>query len=482
VESFDKVSMKAINFNYFRNDELINVKFRPREKKFKLISNAELIFYNLDSIRDTTDCIITEGEFDCLAWIEAGFNNVVSVPNGANKGQNNLQYIDNCYEYFENKEKIYLATDNDENGKKLAEDLVKRFGFEKCFLINFKDVKDSNDYLIKYGKKALLDTLGNAKEIKIAGLFSVMDFEDGLDDLYFHGLSSGLKINYELLDTFVTWQTGRLAIITGIPGHGKSEFLDEIINRLNILHGWKACYFTPENYPLELHTSKIISKITGQEFNVNAISSDEYRDAKLYVYQNYSYIYPTDENFNLDSIFERAKYQILKHGIKILVIDPWNRLEHQIQGRESETNYISRNLDKLTNFAQKRDVLVFVIAHPRKMEKKNGIYEVPNLYDINGSANWFNKCDYGITVYRVFGEQKVTQVHIQKVKFKHLGNPGLSEFAYDFINGRYFEINGKSYSDFNFDRTNWLNKPIIKEMANKELEESFCINNSPIPF
>lgn len=457
--------VNCINFNYFRDSELINIKFRDSQKNFKLFSGAELILYNLDSIKDSKVCVITEGEIDCLTYIEAGIDFVCSVPNGANKVTNNLQYIDNCFEYFDNKEKIYIATDDDENGRKLQNDLIQRFGAERCYIVTYDGCKDINEFKQKnINNDLVLSTIEKAKEIKIEGLFKVIDIEPELDDIYLNGLQRGLNLGFTKLDEIISWTFGAVAIVTGIPGHGKSEVIDEILVRLNILHGIKACYFSPENFPLQLHAAKIVSKLTGKEFNKDSMSYDEYFEAKQHLQDNFSFIYPKDEAYSLDNILQKAEYSIKKEGCKILIIDPWNRLEHQITGGQSETNYISKQLDKLTNFAQKRNVLIFLMAHPRKMQKmSSGLYEVPNLYDINGSANFFNKAFYGLTVYRIFdNENPLVQLHIQKVKFKHLGTVGMQEFKYNSINGRLSEYNELEPVYYDYD--NYLRKNITVQI------------------
>jgi len=146
---------------------------------------------------------------------------------------------------------------------------------------------------------------------------------------------------------------------------------------------------------------------------------------------------------------------VKQHGVKILVIDPYNKLEHQHDSRMSETQYISKFLDKLTNFAKFNNVLVCLVAHPRKMEAG----KVPSLYDINGSANFYNKTDYGITIDRNRGEDGAminkADIHIQKVKFKHLGQQGLIEMNYNYNNGRFEDIN--ETVDV-WDNKNWMDK------------------------
>lgn len=479
----------TIHFNYFREGELINIKYRSgqikEDRSFKMVQDAELIFYNLDAIRDSEECLICEGEFDCLSWIEAGYKYAISVPNGA---QINLEYLDNCIEYFENKTKIYISYDNDEKGIILKNELVRRLGAERCFLIDLEGKKDANDYLIAFGGMRLFNTLKTAKEIPIEGVFSATDFETELDFLYSNGMKPGLKIGLKNFDELMTFETSRLLIGTGIPGHGKSEFIDEIVERLNILHGWKAAYFSPENWPLQYHMSKIIEKITGQKFSNSTLNLLDYQQVKAYINDNFSFIMPSDYAFGLDNILEKARQLVKKKGIRIVIIDPWNRLESEQEKGETETKFIARQLIKMTNFAKINDVLAILIAHPVKIQKNAaGKFETPNLYSISGSANFFNICDYGLTVYRDDDEKKVS-VHVQKVKFKHLGQKGAADFEYVFRNGRYapLEILPDGQRIVDYDNTNHLKSKI--EIKTNDLEsnyefDTFGANNAEsLPF
>jgi twinkle protein len=448
--------MNTVQFNYFRNGELVNVKYRSGKKDFKLHKDAELILYNLDAIKDSTELLICEGEMDQLSFQEAGYAYAVSVPNGATT---NLQYIDNCYEYFENKEKIYISTDNDTKGLVLRDELIRRLGAERCWLINLKDCKDANEYLVKYGSAALTMTISDAIQIPVEGVITIDLIEDKLDELYKNGLPQGHGIGYDNLDRIVRFTLGRLMVVTGIPGHGKSEFIDELVERLNILYGWKAGYFSPENHPLELHASKILEKLTGKHFQSRDLPLPEYEHAKLHFSQNFYFIYPKDEATDLDTILEKGLYLIRRFGIKILVIDPWNRLEHMVPPGVSETNYISRELDKITMFCQRNNVLIILVAHPKKMGREDGKLEKPTLYDINGSAAFFNKCDYGISVYRDRSEE-TTQIHVQKVRFKNLGQPGMAEFKYNIDNGRFSAFDKESIAGHKNDNSNHITSGI----------------------
>lgn len=424
----------TVQFNYYHNGELVNTKFRTGDKCFKLVSGAELLPYNIDAIKGQKECIITEGEMDALSFYECGRHDVISVPNGANA---NLDYLDDYIEdYFDDKETIYIASDTDTKGVVLRDELLRRFGVERCRVLEYGEgCKDANEHLMKYGRESLLQRIAAAPEIKMEGVFTVSDFEQSLDALFESGWQKGVTIGHENFDRLCSFETKRLCIVTGIPGSGKSEFIDEIAERLNMRYGWRFAYFSPENAPLAYHASKLIEKFTGKRFNRQSLSYGEYKQVKEHLEQNFYFIAPTD-SYRVDNILEKAKYLVRRRGIKALVIDPYNRLESE-QGGRSETQYISELLDKLTNFAQRNDILIILMAHPTKQPKnKDGVIEAPTLYDISGSANFFNKADFGIVVHRNRLENTV-EVHIQKVKFRHLGECGTALFKYNLNNGRY---------------------------------------------
>ena len=178
-----------------------------------------------------------------------------------------------------------------------------------------------------------------------------------------------------------------------------------------------------------------------------------------YIRNNFFYIL-NEEDFTVKSILESAKILVKTRGVKTLVIDPYNKLEHKYT--DSETQYISRFLDQIIQFAKFNDILVFLIAHPKKMSKTDGKIEVPSLYDISGSANFYNKTDYGITVHRKTDSDNVmineVNVYFQKIKYKHLGKQGIISLNYDYETGRFNQLGD--------DKNNWL-IPEKREIASQ---------------
>jgi twinkle protein len=452
----------TIQFNYWKNGELVNVKYRDAAKNFKLIKDAELVFFNIDSIKDQNTAIVTEGEIDCLSLIEAGYKSVVSVPNGAGAS---LDFLENCIDDFNSVEKIILATDQDIPGIKLRDELARRFGIERCFRVDFGECKDANEYHKVYGIERLREVIDSAEPFPLEGIFSCNDVSGELESIYQHGLQRGETLGIPAFDKLLSWNPGFLYTFTGIPGHGKSEILDFFLVRLNIFRRWKIGYFSPENQPIELHIIKLIEKITGKKCNSESLKRSEFDEALRHISDDFFFISP-ELDFTIDSILSKASALVARKGINALVIDPYNRLEHQIPIGMSETHYISSFLDKLIAFARRKNIALILVAHPIKMKQDGIKFAVPNLYDIAGSANFYNKTDFGIAVYRDITEQ-ITNVIVQKVRFRHLGEVGSCSWKYNLMNGRYevatgFEIHWDNISYLK--RKNENNQPTDLEL------------------
>lgn len=436
---------ETIQFNYFRDGELINVKYRDLNKNFKLVKDAELVLYNLDAIKDESECIICEGEIDAMSWHEAGFKNVVSVPNGASKNQR-LEYLDNCFQYFDNKTKIYLSSDDDVPGRELREELSRRFGKERCFKLDFKGLKDANEYLCRYGAGALEDVFNNAQEYPIEGVFNINDVWDEIEDIYLNGLPEGDKTGDEEFDKHLRFMPSELTMVTGIPGHGKSIMLDQIALGLSINSDWTFGVFSPESFPMQFYYTRLIKRLLGKKFSKYNINEVERDVARNWIKDRFHLIFPTNEGFSLDTILEKAKQLVLRKGIKGLIIDPWNRIESTIPNGYNEVKWINEQLAKIVNFNQKTGVHTFLVAHPTKMQKDDDKinYQVPNLYSISGSAHFFNMTQNGFTVFRNFSTGK-TEVHFQKIKWEHLGRIGMVEYNYCEQNSRFYRDGDDPY-------------------------------------
>jgi len=442
MPQFEK-EVPVICFNYFKNDELLNIKFRGPKKSFKLSKDAELIFYNLDSLQGEETAVIVEGEIDCLSMHEAKIYNCVSVPNGAGKGSQRLEYLDNCWESFIGLKKIIIAVDNDEPGNLLKEELARRIGKEKCFYVEYPEgCKDANDVLVKHGPAVLSLMVENAKEWPLEGILTMDDIFPTVQDWFKNGYPDGAKCGIRGFDHMMRFAPGAITTITGIPGHGKDEFFNWVMASLAVNEGssFGICAF--EETPHETVT-KLAEKITGKSFAFRKdpdkrMSQREFEYSVALIDELFHFFNTEEANTNVDGILETAVLLVLRYGIKYLYINPWNWIEHNRDGGQTETEYVSIVYSKIIRFARKHGVHVFLIAHTTKMlkDKVTKKYEVPTLYNISGSANFFNKTHYGITVYRDY-ESGIVTVYFQKIKQSWMGQVGWSSFAYDVFTRQY---------------------------------------------
>ena len=415
-------SENTIQFNYIIGDELINVKYRDGRKNFKLYKGAEKIFYNINSIVGYDSCIITEGEMDVLALHEAGIKNAISVPNGATLNSNNLDYLDNCIDYFEDKERVILALDNDEPGQALQQELIRRLGAEVCFLTTFEDCKDANEYLIKYGKDKLVNRIEGARPVPLENVTTLKDIEDEITDFVKNGFKPGYQIGIPNFDSIFSTYTGQFITVTGIPSSGKSDFVDQMVVGYNQRYEWKTAFASPENAPTYLHAHKLMRKVWQDMPSRNDIGTDKWNQVAEHVNDNFFFI--DMERYTLESVLRKGAELVKRKGIKCLVIDPFNKIRDVDCKTEDVNRYTMEYLTKIETFAKKYDVLVFIVAHPTKMYRdKDGNIEEPTMYNIKGGGEWYDASYHGILVHRNY-EEKTVKAKILKVKFQNLGENG----------------------------------------------------------
>ena len=412
----------AIHFNYYIGGELTNIKYRDGRKNFKLYKGAEKVFYNIDSIVGSDYCVIVEGEMDALACHEAGLTSVVSVPNGATLNSNNLDYLDNCIDYFVDKEKIIIAVDGDEAGQALQAELVRRLGSEICYIANFEDSKDANEYLIKHGKAELSICVLASKPVPLENVTTFKDIEDDVKDFVNNGFKPGFQIGLENFDDIFSTYTGQFITVTGIPSSGKSDFVDQMIIGYNQKYGWKTAFASPENVPTYLHAHKLMRKYWQKMPSKDDIGTDEWSRVADHCNSNFFHI--DMERYTLESVLRKGAELVKRKGIKCLVIDPFNKVRDVDCKTEDVNRYTMEYLSKIEIFAKKYDVLVFIVAHPTKMYKgQDGKVEEPTMYNIKGGGEWYDASYHGLLVHRDYDNQTV-KVKVLKVKFQNLGENG----------------------------------------------------------
>ena len=416
----------TIHFTYHVGDQLINIKYRDGRKNFKLYKGAEKVFYNINSIVGYDSCIITEGEMDVLALHEAGIKNAISVPNGATLSHNNLDYLDNCIDYFEDKTKIILAVDTDDPGLALRSELVRRLGAEVCYLVDFVDCKDANEYLLKYGKEKLQEAISKARPYPLENVTTFKDIEGDVTDFVKHGFKPGFQVGLSNFDNIFSTYTGQFITVTGIPSSGKSDFVDQMVVGYNKNYNWKTAFASPENAPNYLHAHKLMRKVWGDMPRRDDIGGAKWNEVAEHVNDNFFFI--DMEKYTLESVLRKGAELVKRKGIKCLVIDPFNKVRDKNATSLDVNMYTMEYLTKIETFAKKYDVLVFIVAHPTKMYKdKDGKIEEPTMYNIKGGGEWYDASYHGLLVHRDY-VLKNTKVKVLKVKFQNLGENGAEAY------------------------------------------------------
>jgi twinkle protein len=429
----------TIQFNYIMGDELINVKYRDGRKNFKLYKGAEKIFYNINSIVGYDWCVITEGEMDALALHEAGIKNVISVPNGATLNSNNLDYLDNCIDYFEDKEKIVLAVDADEAGQALRYEFIRRLGAEVCYLVDFNGNKDPNDFLVEHGAEELRKVINSATQVPLEGVSTLRDIEADLLDFVHNGFKPGYQVGLENFDRIFSTYTSQFITVTGIPSSGKSDFVDQMCIGYNRNYGWKTAFASPENKPNFLHAHKLIRKTWEGMPTKDDVGSAKWKQVTEHINDNYFFI--DMDRYTLEDVLRKGAELVKRKGIKCLVIDPFNKIRDVDCKSEDVNRYTMEYLTKIETFAKKYDVLVMVVAHPTKMYRdKDGQIEEPTMYSIKGGGEWYDASYHGLLVHRNY-EAKTVKVKVLKVKFQNLGeNQAEAHFNWEPKSGSYIPL------------------------------------------
>jgi len=446
--------VSSIQFPFYKNGVVVNIKYRDGEKHFRQAKNAEKCLYGYDTMTNESDTlIICEGEIDQLSLVECGFkSDIVSIPDGApppkaNNYSTKFDFLKPSFATLEKYSKIILAVDNDEPGKVAERELAKRLGEERCMTVKYPEgCKDINDVLKNHGRGSVIKVIEKSNWYPIPGIISPNDNIDFLENEYENGAVLGLKTGWSSLDEYYTVAPGELTVLTGIPNHGKSNFLDCLMLNLILLNDWNFAVWSPENHPVQKHQRTLSEKLTRAPFrkkwneNIPRMRKTEIKSASKQINKNLTFIEPPEEaDPTIDLILDYARIINRRSKIDALIIDPYNELVRDFT-YTTETQYISDMLGKLRRFGRANNIHIFIVAHPQKLQKKNdGSYDPPTMYDIAGSANWRNKADNGLCVNRIFkeGQKDHVEIIVQKIRYRDNGKLGDCRLRYEYSTALY---------------------------------------------
>lgn len=451
-------------FPYYEGGDIVNVKYKSidnktNKKKLMQSGGAKQTVYKYNDIIESKSIIICEGEEDALSWEVAGIDWACSVSQGApNEKDKNIEKklacIYNCFDVIEKAEVIYLAGDNDDNGKRMNRELIKIFTAEKCKVVDYEDCNDANEYLCKHGKDKLSALIDKAKDVKVEGIFECKDFESDILFSYKNSQPVGSTTYYTNIDRCWTHRQGEVNLWTGYNNEGKSLLLKQLLLLKSKFEGWKHAIFSPEEVPLSEFYTDLIESYIGLSADKDQAQWDNYMNEMQmksgidFCNNHFFSVYPSEDH-SISELLKKFSYLVRKHNIKTITFDPYNQIHHKMKLGEREDLYISRFMAKLKKFAVDHMVCVHLVAHqstPLINSEEN--YPKPNIYKIKGGGTFGDKADNVLIVWREFRntDQKNTEVKFisQKIKKQKLtGIPGETIINYDRKSNRYL-LNGVS--------------------------------------
>lgn len=430
LETVTKDGKAWLAVPYVERGRTINHKYRLiSEKRHQMDSGARLCLWNHDCLLEDSKrpVVICEGEWDALVAIGLGFR-AVSVPNGSSGGKGELSYLWDAKEILNKVDSFILATDSDEAGLKLRANLVAHLGPDRCSFVDYgANCKDLNEALITYGADHARDVLTHAKPFPVKGLYTIDDFPERAELTVWPTGIEALNDDGDHKKPALAIVPGTLTVFTGHANTGKSTVMDCIVANL-LKHGVPVCLasFETDVKPILVDDlRKAMMGIGNHELrSADTRACDALMRDKLHIITQQV---DEDDEMTLEYFLDLCRTSVLRRGTRVVIVDPWNELEHKMRPGENETVYIGRALRAIKRFAKVHDVAFWIIAHPTKPFE--GKVRMPRLLDISGSANWANKADFGLSYHR--GEHDA-DLCVTKVRKGYPGRRGNVKVRYDF--------------------------------------------------
>lgn len=413
------------------------------------------VLYRLPEIMSAREIFIVEGEGKADLLHEWGLA-ATCLDAGSNSPWR-TEYL----MALNNIESIVILPDNDKPGRGYAERIVQALhdkvdSLKVIELPGLCEKGDIVDWAAMPGndKSKLMAIIKNTSSVgeeqvekaKVNDNTSIVfpsDLFPEIDELYEKGFQRGVGTGWAKLDEYYTVRPGEVTVITGIPSHGKSTWLTNLMVNIADREAWKFAVFSPENFPMQRFCAHIAQIWSGMPFSIGyntRIPRENLDGIKFWIDENFVFIVPKSDVMQIDSLIQKATVCVTTHGAKGIVFDPWNEIDHARPPGLSETEYISKCLGKIRYFARAYKVHVWLVAHPAKMQKgKDGTYPVPTPYDISGSAHFRNKADNCLTVWRDLSNTHMpTKIYIQKIRFHEVGKIGECELNYNPVLQSYY--------------------------------------------
>ncbi len=423
---------------YLDGEETVNHKYRlTSSKDHRMDEGAPLALWNANQLRDPkvrngqVPLVITEGEWDAMAAMQAGWPHVVSVPNGAPSaetkdldGAKRYDWVDRHADDLREVREFIIATDADQAGQYLRADLVALLGADRCRFVDMPfPCKDLNEVLQEYGPERVTECIATARPFPVQGLYKPSDFPE-------RGEVRSYDIGVDPISDLIRIVPGTLTVFTGYANMGKSTLMNAIIGNA-LRHHFPVCIASFETDVKPILIDGLRQSIL--HCDRNQLARADLREVDALIDNRLSIISQAvdeDMEMDIDRFLDLCRTAVRREGVKMIVLDPWNELEHKRRRDETETDYIGRAIRAIKRFAKQYDVAFWIVAHPTKPQE--GSRRVPGLYDISGSANWANKADYGLTYHRPSFKENLAKIIVNKVRMGLPGRRDEVEVTFDF--------------------------------------------------
>jgi twinkle protein len=448
-------------FRFLEHGLVFNVQYKSPDKEFRFEKDCRIAPYNIDAVLGAETVYITEGMMDAAVLVQCGYESVISLPNGCGT---RMACFDPYREHFRGV-KIVYAGDTDPKGVEKRLEVAKYFADNEFRYVEWAEGKDANDMLMAGGEDMVRFCIEeNSREVPPQGVITVVDQMEQLNELIMNGVPRFPGINLHGFSHFVRFEPGRLMVISGFPGAGKSSFADYVMMSLAVQQDWKAAVYSPEKYPMSLHYYELGQLLMGREMSRKNFPPQAIERGLRFLRQNIFHI--SEECTSIEDIIATATQLVHQKGIRTLLIDPFNYIELPVLTGANDTQKISHVLRQIVDFAHQYKVLVILVAHPKKPQTdggRKGEPLMPSLYDIAGSADFYNKCDYGLILQRQRSDEytkgtTLTWIHVLKIRFRHLGQIGKRAFGFDTTCGRFVGTQNDSLTLCEYDRSDWSSR------------------------
>jgi twinkle protein len=424
---------------YVERGLTVNHKYRLiSEKRHEMDSGGRLTLWNHDCLLEDgkKPVVICEGEWDGLVAVSLGYR-AVSVPNGASGTDGELPYLWDARDLLNRVENFIIATDSDEPGLRLRANIIAHLGADRCSFVDYgTDCKDLNDVLMRYGPEAARQILDDAKPFPVKGLYTVDDLPDEAELTVWRTGIESLDDTGDYTRPALNLIPGTLTVFTGYANAGKSTVVEQIVGSC-LKRGLPVCLASFETRRKSILVDGLRCSMLGigrhDMSHADTSVCDDLIASRLHLIMQ---SVDEDEEMNLEHFLELCRVAVLRHGARVVVLDPWNELEHRMRQGESETFYIGRALRAVLRFASTYDVAFWIVAHPTKPFE--GKQKMPTLYDISGSANWANKPDFGLSYHR--GMNNTAELCVTKVRKGYPGRRGSVKVQFDFRTSRFVDV------------------------------------------